>query len=97
MGQALHHDAAVAAPGGQHVVGVPPPGPALTITLAPPTSSLGPGKKVENLLSRFPKAFVRAGHVIDIRTPLRETLQVGACCCCVINRLTDMDITCTSP
>ncbi|XP_075897371.1 UBX domain-containing protein 11 [Nelusetta ayraudi] len=75
VGQAVHGD--VAASGGQHAVGVPPPGPPLTLTLTPPTSSLGPGKKVgvEHFLSRLPKAIVKAGHVIDIRTPMRETLQ----------------------
>lgn len=83
VGQAVYGD--VAASGGQHAFGVPPPGPPLTLTLTPPTSSLGPGKKVgvEHFLSRLPKAIVKAGHVIDIRTPVRETLQVGNCCCCV--------------
>lgn len=83
VGQAVHGH--VTASEGQHAVGVPSLGPGLTLTLPPNTSSLGSSKKVgvEHFLSRLPKAIVKAGHVIDIRTPVRETLQVGNCCCCV--------------
>lgn len=39
---------------------------------------LVPGKKVgaDHFLNRLPKAVVKAGHVIDIRNSVRDTLQV---------------------